>query len=232
MTGVLPLPGSAGGATPQPFASPATTPETRPPETTSPPVPPEPWLAAGAVLAVKDPLAAEGPWQSSELAEYDASCELKGQLTVTLGQPLAGSYRCRGLADPLSDFSVVVDVTLRNANSCAGLWLRFEGASGYALRVCRDRYELMTHTDTQLRLLRTFFLAPVRVDAPVRVAVKATGPRLSVFRDEVLAGEITDTTFAGGRLILGVFAVDERAEPPFVVTFSNIELWRGPEPPR
>jgi hypothetical protein len=225
-TGLVPWPRQVSGAATG--APSATTSQSSPaPPTTAAPAA---WLDPAATLVIEDGLTAPGRWRFSEYADYNATCVLDGRLTVTLGALRAGSYRCRGVNEPLADFSVAVDVTLADDKSCAGVWFRFSEPQGYALRICQATFELMTHIGSELELRRTFYLPDsIDVGAPTRVAVKASGSTFSFFRDGALVGTYTDATFAEGKVVLGVFPLDSTVEPPFVVSFEDIELWRGPE---
>jgi eukaryotic-like serine/threonine-protein kinase len=229
VTGKLPLGPRAAGA--GPGHTPTTTSTGPGPGTTSaPPESPDAMIPTGSTLFVRDSLAAAGRWKVSELATFEATCALDGQLTVTLGRRQAGSYRCKGITDQFTDFTVTVDAILANTASCAGVWFRFDDkAGGYALRVCRDRIQLMTHVEkTQSLVSGSYLDVPIEPGQPVRVAVRADGNRMLFFLDDALVHQYVDveSQFSRGKIVLGVFPVDSEAEPPFAASFANIEIYK------
>jgi hypothetical protein len=139
-----------------------------------------------------------------------------------------GSFRCPGPPDPLTDFSVFVQVRLLTPDSCAGIWFRFTTA-GYAVRVCRDGYHLVTHgagTPTEVVTVHTFpFDAPVELDTPIRVGITAEGSDLRLYRDGQQVDTWHDTRFSSGRVALGIFQDRPQDQPPFVVSFADVEIW-------
>jgi eukaryotic-like serine/threonine-protein kinase len=153
-------------------------------------------------------------------------------LTIELRKPTVGSYRCPGADETLSDFSVVADVTLGNANTCAGVWFRFtDDAGGYALLVCADRYELVSHIGGRVTSLKQLFSgdAPTPVGQPIRVAIRTKGNLIWFYRDGKMSPQISDEgRFTAGRTVLGVFPAVAAAVPPFRVSFANVEIWRVP----
>jgi hypothetical protein len=186
-------------------------------------------IAPGAARTVRNSLAQPDLWMNVDDPAYDATCRPSGRLTVRLGDAKAGSYRCLGISDQFTDFSVLVDVELLNARSCAGIWFRYTNENGgYALRICSDRYELVTHVDgTVSAPIKTLFLGvrPAPLDGPVRVGIRAQENTLTFFRGDAPAQTVTDTQFRTGRVVLGVFAHNRDDAPPFVVAFTNIEIW-------
>jgi hypothetical protein len=136
-----------------------------------------------------------------------------------------GTYRCPGPRDTWTDFAFTADVSPANPGSCAGVWFRFAGArGGYALRICPDRYELVTHAGSTITTLRTMrFAQPVPAGGSVHVGLVVQGQNLRVFQNGTRLGEVPNATFDNGRLILGIFNTE--GAPPFGVTFANVEIW-------
>jgi hypothetical protein len=177
-------------------------------------------------LVAADPLTAEGLWQRRDDPTNQTTCTFDGALVVT--KRSTGSYRCPGPQEPLTDFTAAVDVTLKTPGSCASVWFRFDSA-GYALRVCADGYQLITHgvgTPTALTALHTFAFTgdPIPLNTPVRVGIIAHGTELSFDRAGKPVGTWRDASFLQGRVVLGIFPVDPAAQPPFTVSFANVEI--------
>ena len=171
-------------------------------------------------------------WKPREDPIYDASCTVGGVLTVMLRSLNTGSYRCRGVDDTLANLSVVAAVTLANASSCAGIWFRYtDSAGGYALLVCADRYELVSHVGTKITTLTRPIEVhtPTPAGQPIRVGIRTEGQRIWFFRNDQTSEVTADQPFTMGRVVLGVFA-DATATPvtpPFEVSFANVEIWRA-----
>jgi hypothetical protein len=183
-------------------------------------------MPAGPVV-VADALDAEGAWQERNDTDNRTTCRFDGALVVT--RQSVGSYRCPGVQQVLTDFSVAVDVRLRTPGSCAGIWFRFENSAGYALRVCETGYALTTHGDggqATVTPLRTFsFPTPVEPGAATRVGIAARGTNLQFFRDGRLVGDWTEDRFQRGRVVLGIFELGQvNGPPPYSVSFADVEI--------
>ena len=225
-TGTIPLgAGVRTGPSPAPAASSPAAPRLGPAASVAP----------GATIFVKNSLAQADIWRSVADTRHGATCVPDGRLTVTLGDATVGSYRCPGVSEIFTDFSVLVDVTVLNTTSCAGVWFRYtDEAGGYALRICPTRYELVSHTGGVLTPLGTFFsgVGPSPVGRTVHVGVRAEGDTLWFFRDGETPQSFTDTRFQRGRVVLGVM-VSNGADPspPFGASFANVQIYRSPTVP-
>jgi hypothetical protein len=246
LTGVLPINRQAAGTTTSsppivttppptaPVTTPATTspPATSPPVTTAPAIPP--WLTPKSKVVVSDPLTTPRRWQNTMNAQYQATCTLSGALRVELGDPRAGAYRCTGVNDILTNFSVVVDVALHTEVSCAGVWFRFTvSQGGYVFTVCRDRLQLYTHSnDGKFKLLKTKYLdTSVPLDSEVRIAVMGDGPAMRLFMDGDELLDHTDSQYTSGRVVLGLRPFDGPGAPPYRVSFTDVTLYQAPATP-
>jgi hypothetical protein len=199
------------------------------------PGPSEPVVAAptrpvNAEVVVTDPLVAPGNWRTfDDTAAHQATCAFDGALVVT--KQTSGSYRCPGTRRPLTDFTAFVDVKLLRPGSCAGVWFRFD-TGGYALRICAAGYYLVTHggsDSTAVSPLRSYsFASPAPLNTAIRVGISAAGNRLSFYRDGRRVGTWDDGRFTQGRVVLGIFQEPTTEQPPYRVSFANIEVWTGP----
>jgi hypothetical protein len=177
----------------------------------------------------RDSLTKPGPfwYDRDETANLRAKCTLSGALVVTLNR--LGSYRCPSHPDPLTDFAASVDVTLRTGDTCAGVWFRFLANKGYLLMACRDRYQLYEHADA-LTLVRTMALpTPVEPGSRFRTTVTAQGTNLRFLHNGRELISLTSTTYASGRVVLGIF-VPSGAEQlaAYEVAFNDLEITTPP----
>ncbi|GIG56981.1 hypothetical protein Lfu02_13530 [Longispora fulva] len=189
-------------------------------------------IPAGAKVFLTDPLQAEGQWKArDDTAALKTTCAFQnGKLVVERHAP--GSYRCLGPSNySIENVSVFVDVTLLEQGSCAGVWFRFSNESGYALRVCRDKLQLVTHgkpEGSSVNPMRTYPLAtPLDTGTTTRIGVVTEGSTIRIYRDGQEIGSFTASTFTSGRVILGVFQTEAETIPVSRVAFSNIEIWEG-----
>jgi len=217
LTGKIPLQ-TGTAASPAPSSSSSSS----PPSTAA-----RPSVAPGAARKVNESLAAPGAWLNRDDTTFNAVCNLNGRLIATLATE--ATYRCPGRTDTWTDFSAFVTVTLVNPGSCAGIWFRYTNtAGGYALRVCEDGYHLVTHTPSaQVGSLRSF-PQQTALNTPVKVGIMAEGSTFRFFRDGTFVDELTDSTYARGRVVLGVFQVAKGVKPPFAVEFRDIEIYAPP----
>ncbi len=214
---------SAPGSDPAHSAGPSTSPSVALP----PGVPP------GAHQVLADQLAAAGNWQPINDGGNKASCVLQGSgLLVTKQDPF--TYRCPGPSDlrttfeGRTEFAILVDVTILRPDSCAGIWFRFtDAAGGYVVKVCQDRYEVVTHSPGGINRLRAFTFDGARVPTGTRtqVAISVRGDNITLYRNGKQLGVLADSTFPRGRVVLGISEADSQDRPPYVVSFANIEIW-------
>ncbi|GLI02490.1 serine/threonine protein kinase [Phytohabitans aurantiacus] len=221
--GVLPLEKTGSppaGATPSATAStPSGAPSTpaAPPTIVSPPP---------SKVVMADPLTKPGLWPTREEPGQLATCDYEDGLVVTRGKQ--GPYRCRGPMDPFTDFIFSVDVRLRTEGTCAGMWFRFAQNAGYLARICPEGFYVATHgvnDAAEVTVLRTMlFATPIPLDTKTRVAITVRGSSIALDRDGYRIGELSDTTFTEGRVVLGIYPEITEHQPPFSVAFTNVEV--------
>lgn len=217
------VPSATPSAVPSPAPSPSVTPSVVPSATPS-------GSAAWTVFA-RDPLTKPGPFwhEKDETAGLQAKCTMPGALVATVTR--LGSYRCPSHPDPLTDFAVSVDVTLRTADTCAGIWFRFLANKGYLLMTCRDRYQIYEHAEA-LTLVRTMPLpAPVEPGTRFRSKVTAQGNNLRFVHNGLELMSLSRATYPSGRAVLGIFVPSgAKTLPAYEVAFNNIEITAPPNP--
>jgi hypothetical protein len=194
--------------------------------TASPTVAPPPGAPGDARLVVSDALSRPLGLRPTEAPQLGgAACSFDGALVVTREEP--GVYKCPGPLDVYTDFAANIDVTLHQPGNCAAIWFRFDGAKGYALRVCEEGYTFVTHEPNPagVKPRRTIPLA-LAVDAPTRVGIVAVGNTFRFFRDGQEVGTpATMDAYPDGRVALGILQRSQADPPPFRVSFANLEIW-------
>jgi eukaryotic-like serine/threonine-protein kinase len=187
---------------------------------------PAPWQ-----VFVRDPLTKPGPfWKDrDDTLTLQAKCTVSGALVVT--QTRLSTYRCPSHPDPFTDLAVSVDVVLRTADTCAGIWFRFVANKGYLLTACHDRYQLYEHAEA-LTLVRTMALpAPVKTGTRFRTTVSAQGTSLRFVHNGQELASLRRSTYESGRVVPGIFVPDGAKQlDAYEVAFNNIEISTAPNP--
>jgi hypothetical protein len=150
-----------------------------------------------------------------------------GVLTATLTQAPTVSYRCHGIGQPFTDVIVKVDAEFNNTDSCAAVWLRYSDAlaGGYAVKICQDRIQVVTHSQKTVTLLREFYYTPMSVGVRIPVTITMVGDTMTINRNGVAIGSVTDDTFTQGRVVLGVFAYAADSPAPYQVVFHRVQIY-------
>jgi hypothetical protein len=223
-------PTPSGSPTPSPTPSPTATATATPTPT---PSPSDPTVPSGQ-LVIDDQFPSGDPyWKASSSASAGGQCTVDGTLAVTLTMAPTVAYKCNGIDDQFTDVAVRVQASIANLGSCATVWLRFTSLTGgYAVKICYDRIQIVAHTtsSTQTPTLMNVYYNGFKEIAPntsTTVTVTLIGNVMTVYRDGVNLGSLTDTTFtAPGRVVLGVFAYDHDALPPYSATFTRVDVYR------
>ncbi|GAA4448007.1 hypothetical protein GCM10023170_030300 [Phytohabitans houttuyneae] len=219
-SGVLPF---GDGGTPSGSATTATS--AAPAPTTTAPATPSPSPPASEVV-MQDPLDKPKLWLLREDQGELTTCTFEDALVITRDKQ--GPYRCPGPMDPFTDFSMTVDVRLRDEGACAAMWFRFVGKAGYLVRICPEAFHVSTHgveDGKKVLPLRTMpFTTPIPLDTATRVGISMQGTTITLERDGQQVGTVQDSTFTVGRVVLGIYPETQDHEPPFTVAFSNVEV--------
>jgi hypothetical protein len=223
----------SGPSSPPESTGPTTDPSTSAsasPETTDPAVVP------GSNLVMDDNFpATDTYWTPSFDETAGGECTVSGVLTANLTKTPTVSYRCHGIGSMFTDVTVKVDVELGNIDSCAATWLRYSDspAGGYAVKICHDRVQIVSHAQKTVTLLGEFYYpnGPNRLlDAGTvaHIAIQASGTKLTVFRDSIRLGSVTDRAFTNGRVVLGVFAYASGSSAPYQAIFHRVQIFQPP----
>jgi hypothetical protein len=246
--GYLKLPGAAAAGKPTP---PVTTPPATP--TTTPPASPSPSASLPGVVPAGT--TATAGYEYRRLVHDDLSrpnsttgwiadardpankgrCEVgPDDLEAYLTNHIL--WRCHGpLTVAPTDTRVVVDTRLKTADSCAGLWFRFNNErpdlpGGYVLQLCHDTWTLNAHNAAQIISIRTGTIPPsVDLGNWTQVQIEVIGDRITAWIGGNRLVSIQDGGYTDGHTSLGVLIntnVTGAVDPPFQVGFRNIDIYQ------
>jgi eukaryotic-like serine/threonine-protein kinase len=194
--------------------------------------------AATFTVLLRDPLTRPDQFLAKDESPSSGSCAFDGGLVVT--SPNFNPYRCQGPRQPLADSRVDVDLRLLTADSCGAIWLRYSVSNGgYAVRICADRMQVLTHgvpgiaTTTTLGQFRYAGARTVAVGEKARVRVELVGGDLRLYLDGDPVGRMALADTLGnaapapqrGRDSVGVFPFSGEGVKPFQVAFSDIVVY-------
>jgi serine/threonine protein kinase len=222
-TGYLRLPGTAN-----------TSPPTDPPSSPAS-VSPDPSLPAFGTIVANDSLATQDRWTARVYPGVGSCAFVDSLLVATLDAvPPQGtpSLRCMGIADTLTDLKVSVDVTLRTADSCAGIWFHLTKVDrkiqGYAVQICSDGVEIGDNGVSDFaRLHHQAFASPLQMGVPSRFTVIVVDDQILLYRDGVQLGSAwrpDEVAYTTGTMGIGVIQRDGDADTPYQVGFDHIEV--------
>jgi len=173
--------------------------------------------------SVIDPLDRPGQWRTVA-DDTGGTCVFTGDgLRMRTGD--GGSVQCPGPGDSFAgDQSIAADVTLREKGSCALIWFRWTGRSGYLLSACEGSAELALVDDSDDTTLTTVAAPELTLGARRRLGVELRGPVATVTIDGRPAFQtpITDPSLVAGRVILGADGDPEHGEGE--VVFADAEI--------
>ncbi|PRY18837.1 hypothetical protein CLV70_14319, partial [Pseudosporangium ferrugineum] len=226
-----PAPGKGGTGSAQPDRKPAKPGSSSkaaapkaPPAERETPVPLEP---SGGEPIIQDPLDQPGQWLDSEIREQQARCFTSGVMRAERVD--RGTYQCVGPDEDIEDdFGVEVTTALQTAGSCAAVWFHWsEADGGQVLRVCQDEVVVGADMPADRTVYgRVAFKERIALKKSTRVHLVVRDGAAQIFRGGRFAGEVelpSDGPDTGQvRLGLSVEAVD--TDPPYAVTFANVDI--------
>ncbi|MEV6599590.1 protein kinase [Actinoplanes sp. NPDC051346] len=181
----------------------------------------------GGKRIIQDSLARPGQWFDSQTREGDARCVTRGALRAELA--VSGAFQCLGPTDEIrDDVGVEVTTALLAAGSCAAVWFHWDDdRGGHVLEVCQDEISVATETPARRTVLER-----VRLDE--RVALRET-TRIHLVVREGEAQVFLDGGFVGGfalpaggpdtgQVRLGLSTREDDADPPYAVTFADVDI--------
>ncbi|MEV8510585.1 hypothetical protein AB0368_37945, partial [Actinoplanes sp. NPDC051475] len=219
-----PGPGGTGSpATDDPLPS-APPDDPEPPSTGGRPVPIEP---TGGEPIIQDPLNQPGQWFDSEIREANARCFIRGVMKAERID--RGVYQCAGPDEKIEDdFGVEVTTTLQTAGSCAAIWFHWSDQDGgQVLRICQDEIDLAADTPADRQVFDSVQLDdPIPLQKTTRIHLVVRDGAAQVFRGGTFAGEfaLPARVADAGEVRLGLSAEATDTEPPYAVTFSNVDI--------
>ena len=220
-------PAGPDGGAPAPESPPATTPadyedDASDKESRRSPVEPD-----GGEPIIQDPLSQPGQWLDSEIREQNANCFTRGVMRAARVD--RGTYQCVGPEESIADdFGVEVTTALQSAGSCAAIWFHWDARrGGQVLRVCQDEMSIASDTPDDRQVLGRIRLEQrIGLRRSTRVHLVVREGEAQVFRGGAFAGAVPlpgDGPDKGQVLLgLSVEAVD--TDPPYAVTFANVDI--------
>ncbi|WP_290865575.1 serine/threonine-protein kinase [Hamadaea sp.] len=188
----------------------------------------------GFQLVLADPLTKSDNWIQRSEPELSAKCSYTHGVFVVSAPGTV--YRCSGPQQSYQDFAFSVSVQLVTPGTCAGIWFRYTGDSGYALQICADGAYFVRHEKdgkgnwgNPLRLQMPF-PEPLAAGQSERFTILAVGDHFSFYRDGYLLDERDETTYPTGRLNIGVLQRDPGPSTEHSAGFSDVEVWAPGEP--
>jgi len=151
------------------------------------------------------------------------SCDFDREFVVTTGE--SNEVQCPGPTESFAgDQSIAVDVTVRRPGSCALVWFRFAGRSGYRLSACESLVRLDLEDDgadtTVTKVASGAFRAGHR--ERLRIDLRGQSATVTIGGTPALQAPITDPRLVAGQVLLG--AATATAEGPAQVSFAAAEF--------
>ncbi|WP_239159190.1 serine/threonine protein kinase [Winogradskya humida] len=223
--------GAAAGAGVPTSAAPSPSPTRKKPSasptpsrTRATPVPVEP---EGGEKIIEDPLDQPGQWLDSEIREQSANCFTKGVMRA--GRIDRGTYQCVGPDEEIEDdFGVEVTTALQSAGSCAAIWFHIDAQKGgQVLRVCQDEISIGADLQDDKRVYdRITLTTRIGLKKSVRIHLVVRDGEAEVFRGGRFAGKfaLPDDGPDKGQVRLGLSVEAVDTDPPYAVTFANVDI--------
>ncbi|GAA1634016.1 serine/threonine protein kinase [Actinoplanes couchii] len=179
---------------------------------------------------IKDALRQQEYWKPSDQAG-EGECHFDAAQGLVARRATEGTFKCKGPSDQLpADLRIDVTVRLNTPDSCATVWFRNEGNTGYQLRVCERNLYLGVHRSRDVTVKRTFPLTsgPIEIAVATRIALVAKGDVVQILRDGVPVGEapLDEAGITVGRVVLGIYNERDPAPGPYEVAFSDLDIWK------
>ncbi|PRY23472.1 serine/threonine protein kinase [Pseudosporangium ferrugineum] len=176
--------------------------------------------------SVSDRLDRPGLWKADERTTHARGwCTFDRRMLATTHE--ASLYRCRGPEESFTgDHTIAVDTGIVTRGSCAVIWFRYVGTSGYVASFCEKEVRLGIDTNsgngfTGERTAATTAFRPGRTHR-VGIAVRDGTAGLTVDGAALLSLPLTEPLLVAGRIELGV--LNESAGDSASVSFADVEL--------
>jgi serine/threonine protein kinase len=181
-------------------------------------------------VVVQDPLTRPGRWPDTLLGRRGARCHTSGGVlrAERIDRIEPGDFRCPGPADVIDgDVGIEVTTTLQQPSSCAAIWFHVNGGGGQVLRACETGITISDDRPGDSQVLGTFGQArPIALRVKTRIHLVVRGHTATLWQDNQLAGSVPlpATGPAGGQTMLGISVQNGDDNPPYSVTFSDVEI--------
>jgi hypothetical protein len=126
------------------------------------------------------------------------------------------------------DFGVEVTVALQQPSSCAAIWFHWNGtAGGQMLRACETGITISNDQPGDSEVIGTFGQArSIALRTRTRIHLVVRGHLATLWQDDRMAGTVPlpETGPAGGQVLLGIGVENGDDNPPYSVTFSDVDI--------
>ncbi|MEV4639751.1 serine/threonine-protein kinase [Actinoplanes sp. NPDC049548] len=183
--------------------------------------PPAPRQVRGP--SVIDPLDRPGQWQSVT-DDSSGSCVFTADgLRMRTGE--SSEHQCPGPEDTFAgDQTIAADVTVVDPGSCALVWFRYTGRSGYLLSACPGlvRMDLVDDNDevTLTRVVTQEFRPGAR--HRLRIDLRGQVATVTIGDAPVFQAPVTDKSLVAGKVVFGVSSDPEQGRG--TVLFAGAEI--------
>ncbi|MEV0271630.1 protein kinase [Hamadaea sp. NPDC050747] len=188
----------------------------------------------GFQLVLADPMTKSDNWIQRTEAQLSAKCVYNHGVYVV---SVTGTvYRCTGPSQKYRDFALSVTVQLADPGTCAGIWFRYTGDSGYALQICEDGAYFVRHEKdgdgnwSNPTRLEMQFPERLQVGSSERFTILAVGDHFTFAHNGYIMDERDETTYVEGRLNLGVLQREPGPSIEHSAGFTDVEIWAPGEP--
>ena len=214
--------------TPSPTVSLSPSPSPSPTGSALPTVTPAgpPAFPVGGALLVSEMLVTPGALfeDKDELEELQSSCIHTNSGYLVTSSHLTSNYRCgNNMIPDMTDIAASVEVNLRNAESCAAIWFRYD-IQGYLLSICPNGYAMYSHYGQAQESVKTF-KETVKVKETFTVGIVMRGDVMQFFHNGRFLFSVKDGTYLRGKVSLGIGRpIVEKDPRPREVLYRNLKI--------
>lgn len=173
--------------------------------------------------SVIDPLDRPGQWQTVTDDSSGSCVFTAGGLRMRTDE--SSVHQCPGPDDTFAgDQSIAADVTVVDPGSCALIWFRYTGRSGYLLSACPGLVKMELVDDNDEVTLTTVASQDFRPGARHRLRIDLRGQVATVTIGDrpVFQAPVTDPSLVAGKVLLGVSSDPEQGRG--TVLFAGAEI--------
>jgi hypothetical protein len=123
----------------------------------------------------------------------------------------------------MRDIAVEVEVILRNSESCAAIWFRYE-IQGYLLSICPNGYVMYSHHEELQESVKTF-KETVKVKEAFTIGIVMRGEEMQFFHNRRFLFSAKDGIYLKGKVSLGIGRpILEKDPSPREVLYRRLKI--------